>query len=143
MRQRTAIATKWLFLMLTLALTLGTATVASSSVADMKVGKKAYVILPENVRVGNVLLQGRRYMVQCDHKSAEEHEMVFRRMTKQNPYYPRGAQGTDDVTRVPCHVHPLYVKNDQTAVYINKDGAQPSVSKIVVRGENVEHRFTE
>lgn len=115
--------------------------VSSSTVPELKVGKSTGIRFPEDVRVGNTWLQSGLYRVRCDHRSAESHEMVFTRMVATNPYYAGAPRVTVQIVRAQCHVHPLYLKNKQTAVYIDKQSGGPTVTKIVIRGENVEHRF--
>lgn len=135
---------KWLALVGALALSFGVQSAVSSSVsADLKVGKSAEVRLPEDVWIGNTLLSSGLYRARCDHQSADSHTMVFTRMAKVNPYSPAASLATKDVARVQCHMHPLYRKNKQTAVYIEKQRDGLVVTKILVRGENVEHRFAD
>lgn len=136
---------KWLSLIAVLVLTFSVQSAVSSSTSsdsDLKVGKSAQIHLPEGVWIGNTLIRrGGTYRARCDHKSAEDHEMVLTRMAKSNPSYPGSSLATNDVVRVQCHVHPMDRKNKRTAVYFGPRNGGQTVMKIVIRGENVEHRF--
>lgn len=57
----------------------------SSDQSALKVGKKDEISLPDKVRVGVDVLQGGRYLVRCEHKSADDHEMVFTRLSTLSP----------------------------------------------------------
>lgn len=136
---------KWLSLIAVLVLTFSVQSAVSSSTSsdsDLKVGKSAVIHLPEGVRIGNTLIRrGGTYRARCDHKSAEDHEMVLTRIIESNPSFPSGYRGTKEVTRVQCQVHPMDRKNKRTAVYFGPRNGEQVVMKIVIRGENVEHRF--
>ncbi len=136
---------KWLSLIAVLVLTFSVHSAVSSSTSsdsDLKVGKSAQIHLPEGVWIGNTLIRrGGTYRARCDHKSAEDHEMVLTRIAKSNPAYASPSLPTNDVVRVLCHGHPMYRKIKRTAVHFGPRNGGQTVMKIVIRGENVEHRF--
>lgn len=132
---------KWLYLAGAMGLILGMQSAVSFAGLDLNVGKSAEIRLSESAWIGDAWLERGLYRVRCDHKSDKSHEMVFTRLAEPNPYYTRAPRATEQAVRLQCHVHPVYLKNKQTAVHMGKRNGEPAVTKIVIRGENVEHRF--
>lgn len=132
----------WSMLVVAVALTLGTqSAISSSQSTELKVGKRGEISLSEPTQVGEVLLQAGYYQVRHQDGPGGSHAMVFIRMVPDDSLAYSPLRATNDEVRVQCHVHPLYLKNKHTMVHIgNRNGGQV-IKKIMIRGENVEHRF--
>lgn len=113
----------------------------SSDQSALKVGKKDEISLPDKVRVGVNVLQGGRYLVRCEHKSVDDHEMVFARLSTPSPFSTAPSSETREQVRVQCRVQPIGGKVERTSVIFAERDGERFVEKIRIQGENVEHLF--
>jgi len=132
---------------LVLLVSMAAVALAISGTPGVEMGKKADIFVAPGTRIGDKTLQGEMYQVWCDHKNGGGHEMVLRRMRGAYGVYGYGGyygslpQPTNDVIRLKCHWGILPEKARRTEVQTVQREGERLITKILIRGENVEHVF--
>lgn len=126
---------------LILVLWMAASDLAISGTPGIVMGKKINTSVAPGTRIGDRSLRGGTYQVRCTHRDSDDHEMVLWRMVKSYPYASYASRGTNDITRVQCRWRVLPEKVKNTAVYSSEREGHRVITKILIRGENVEHVF--
>lgn len=110
----------------------------------LKVGKRGEITLSQPTKVGDKVLQPDTYVVQ--HRvSGSDHFVRFVVLKDVNDW--NGAEGpityTEEqkVGEIPCRIEPAANPIKKTTVFTVTEGGTLRITKIVIKGENVEHLF--
>lgn len=109
---------------------------------SLKVGKKGEIMLTDETKVGDLVLQPGHYEIQHRVRGSDHFIRFTQFKGMHHQFQPWSGPSTlADAGDAKCRLVTLRAKAERTAVFITTVGGEWRITKVEIKGENVAHTY--